>query len=192
MPSRTLFLFFCFCLLFIAASEPLVAKKSRDTVHVVLTTSLGPMTIELWANKAPITVKNFLAYVDSGFFAGTTFHRVIPSFVIQGGGYTATLEAKKTFPPIQNESTNGLTNDYGTLSMARTNDPHSATSQFFINLTHNRSLDYGSRGWGYAVFGKVIEGMDVVEKIAAVKRTNRGIFQDVPVEPVVITAAKRK
>lgn len=176
----------------LASLQTAVSQSKPDTVEVVLSTSMGDLRIALFANKAPITVKNFLSYVDSGFYAGTTFHRVIPGFVIQGGGYTSDLHPKRTFPPIQNESNNGLSNEYGTLSMARTSDPHSATSQFFINLARNRSLDYGPRGWGYAVFGKVIDGMDVVEKIAAVPRTNRDVFQDVPIEPVVITSAKRE
>lgn len=158
---------------------------------VLLSTSLGDITIELYPEKAPITVENFLAYVDSGFFDGTIFHRVIPGFVIQGGGFTEDMKKKPTRPPVKNEAGNGLKNERGTLSMARTQETDSATSQFFINLSDNTALDHGTRGFGYAVFGKVIEGMDIIDKIAAVKTGNRGMFNDVPVQPVLIVSARR-
>ncbi len=159
---------------------------------VVLNTSLGDIVLELDAAKAPITVENFLSYVDGGFFDGTIFHRVIANFMIQGGGFTEAMEQKKTRAPITNEATNGLRNDAGTIAMARTSDPNSATAQFFINLKNNDFLNHGARDAGYAVFGRVVEGMDVVEKIGAVATGNRGGFQDVPIKPVVILGAKRK
>ena len=163
-----------------------------DSTKVVLTTSLGDITVALFDRKSPVTVKNFLAYVDSGFFAGTVFHRVIPGFMIQGGGYTADLARRPTYPPIVNESNNGVKNWRGTLAMARTSDPNSAASQFFINLVDNRNLDYRPGGPGYAVFGMVIEGMEVVDSIARVPTETREVFQNVPREPVVIISAKRK
>lgn len=164
-------------------------KENRMTV--VMTTSHGEITIELDAEKAPITVENFLAYVDEGFFDGTIFHRVIPGFMVQGGGMTEDMIQKKGHAPIKNEADNGLKNLRGTLAMARTADVNSATSQFFINLKDNAFLDHGSRDFGYAVFGRVIEGMDVVDAIAAVQTGNRGMHQDVPVEPVTIIKAVR-
>lgn len=159
---------------------------------VVFSTTFGEFTIELYPEEAPITVENFLAYVDAGFYDGTIFHRVIPVFVIQGGGFTDTMEQKPTRPSIKNEADNGLTNRRGTLSMARTRDIHSATSQFFINLQDNVVLDHGVRDFGYAVFGKVVKGTDVIDKIAAVRTGNRGMHQDVPVEPVVVQSARRE
>jgi peptidyl-prolyl cis-trans isomerase A (cyclophilin A) len=154
-------------------------------------TTLGNFTVELFEKEAPISSRNFLEYADSGHFDGTVFHRVIPGFVIQGGGLTSDMSQKPTQPPIRNEAENGLKNRRGTLSMARTNDPHSATSQFFVNLVDNAFLDPGRGGAGYAVFGCVTEGMDVVDKIAAVKTGNKGGHQDVPVTPVEVTSAKR-
>jgi peptidyl-prolyl cis-trans isomerase A (cyclophilin A) len=154
-------------------------------------TTLGSFTIELFDKEAPISAANFLQYVDSGHFDGTVFHRVIPGFVIQGGGLTPDMRQKPTQPPIRNEADNGLKNRRGTLSMARTNDPHSATSQFFVNLVDNAFLDPGRGGAGYAVFGCVTEGMDVVDKIAAVKTGSKGGHQDVPVTPVEVRSAKR-
>ncbi len=155
-------------------------------------TSLGDFTIELYPDKAPVTVENFLKYVDDGHFAGTIFHRVIPGFVIQGGGMTEDMSQKRTRAPIENEATNGLKNLRGTLSMARTNDINSATSQFFVNLVDNAFLDHqGQRNYGYAVFAKVVEGMDVVDKIAAVETGRRRGHDDVPVEPVLVTSARR-
>ena len=153
-------------------------------------TSLGDITIELFDDDAPISAKNFRDYVEEGHFDGTVFHRVIPGFVIQGGGLTEDLSAKPTRAAIRNEADNGLKNRRGTLSMARTNDPDSATSQFFINLVDNAFLDRGPNGAGYAVFGCVTEGMDVVDKIAQVKTGNKGMHQDVPLESIKVKAAK--
>jgi len=156
---------------------------------VEMVTSKGVIKLELDAENAPITVANFLEYVKSGHFEGTIFHRVIPGFVIQGGGLQSGMREKPTNAPIENEADNGLKNLTGTICMARTNDPHSATSQFFINLKDNSFLDHtgkNAQGWGYAVFGKVTEGMDVVEAIAAVRTGNAGHHQDVPVEDIVI------
>jgi len=174
----------------VLAVNPLPAQSKPDTV--VFKTSLGDLTIALFNRAAPVTVKNFLAYVDSGFYNGTIFHRVIPGFVIQGGGYNKNLVRRPTFPPIKNESDNGLKNERGTLSMARTQDPNSATSQFFVSLVDNPGLDFKGEGTGYAVFGKVIVGMDVVDKIAKVQTETRGGFQDIPKEPVFVISAKRK
>jgi len=159
---------------------------------VVLATSLGDITVELFEDDAPGTVANILQYVDEGFYDGTIFHRVIPGFMVQGGGLTAEMAKKATRAPIANEADNGLKNLRGTLAMARTAEVHSATAQFFINLADNHFLDHGGRDFGYAVFGKVAEGMDVVDAIAAVKTgTVRG-HQDAPLEPVVIEAARRQ
>jgi cyclophilin family peptidyl-prolyl cis-trans isomerase len=159
---------------------------------VILNTSHGSITIELYPDQAPITVENFLAYVDEGFLDGTIFHRVIPGFVIQGGGFTKEMKQKKTRPPIANEADNGLKNERGTLSMARTQDINSATSQFFVNLQDNAVLDHGARDFGYAVFGKVVDGMDVVDRIATARTATRGMHRDVPVDPVVIESALRQ
>jgi len=158
---------------------------------VVLDTSLGQITVELFSEQAPVTVKNFLDYVDEKFFDGTIFHRVISGFVLQGGGMTETMEEKPTRSAIQNEADNSLRNERGTLSMARTNEIHSATSQFFINLADNAFLDHSGDNFGYAVFGKVTDGMDVVDKIADVPTGNHGPHQDVPVEAVVIQTIRR-
>ena len=149
-------------------------------------TTLGSFNVELHSEDAPLSAKNFLEYVAAGHFNGTVFHRVIPAFVIQGGGLTADLSPKKTRAPIKNESGNGLKNRRGSLSMARTGDPHSATSQFFVNLKDNAFLDPGPGNAGYAVFAHVMSGMDVVDKIAAVATGSRGHHEDVPLEPVVI------
>ena len=157
---------------------------------VKMQTTLGDIVVELDAEKAPITVKNFLGYVADGFFDGLIFHRVIKGFMIQGGGFTPDMDQKDTNAPIKIESSNGLSNDRGTIAMARTNVPDSATSQFFINHVDNEFLNYAGPGNpGYAVFGKVVEGMDVVDKIADVKTTIRGGMDDVPVENVVIESA---
>ena len=160
---------------------------------VVMETSLGAITIELDRDQAPTSVQNFLAYVNSGFYEGTVFHRVIPRFMIQGGGMTADLNRKATKEPIKNEATNGLKNARGTLAMARTGDVNSATSQFFINTADNRALDHRSTNpseFGYAVFGKVTDGMDIVDKIEAVQTETRGLFLNVPTEPVVIKSVR--
>ena len=154
-------------------------------------TSQGTVTIELYQDKAPKTVENFLQYAKDGFFNGTIFHRVIPGFMIQGGGFTPDLKQKDTRAQIQNEAKNGLKNETGTLAMARTGDPHSASAQFFINLKENSFLDYPGRdGWGYAVFGKVVQGFDVVQKIALVPTGNAGPHQNVPNTPVIIESVK--
>ncbi len=149
-------------------------------------TTLGDFTIELLDKEAPETVVNFLQYIDSGFFDGTIFHRIVPGFVIQGGGFTEDMTQKRTQPPIKNEADNGLKNERGTLSMARTNDVNSATSQFFVNLKDNEFLDHKRGNFGYAVFARVTEGMDVVDKIAAVETGRRRGFDDVPVEAVIM------
>jgi peptidyl-prolyl cis-trans isomerase A (cyclophilin A) len=175
-----------------ALGDVTASKKREENPKVVFSTTLGRLTIELYPEKAPVTVKNFLAYVDAGFYDETIFHRVVPGFVIQGGGFSQKMEKKSTRPPIKNEADNGLKNKRGTLSMARTRDVNSATSQFFINLKNNKVLDQGVRDFGYAVFGKVIQGMHVVDKIASVPTTSLGMFQGVPVEAVVIKSARRK
>jgi peptidyl-prolyl cis-trans isomerase B (cyclophilin B) len=166
--------------------------QEKADPRVVLSTDHGDIVVELDAVKAPVTSENFLSYVTAGHYDGTVFHRVIPGFMIQGGGFTADMEQKRTQAPITNEADNGLKNDRGTLAMARTPDPHSASSQFFINLKNNAFLDHTARtsqGWGYAVFGKVVEGMDVVDAIAAVETGTHGPHGDVPVVPVVVTKA---
>jgi peptidyl-prolyl cis-trans isomerase A (cyclophilin A) len=154
-------------------------------------TSHGPFTIELFPKEAPVTVENFLRYVEDGFFDGTIFHRIVPGFVIQGGGLTADFSNKETRAPITNEAKNGLKNTRGSLSMARTSDVNSATSQFFVNLTDNAFLDNSARDFGYAVFGRVTDGMDVIDKIAKVSTGRRKGYTDAPLEDVVITSARR-
>jgi len=153
-------------------------------------TSKGDFTIELFTEEAPISSDNFQAYVDAGFFDGTIFHRIIPGFMIQGGGFTPDMDQKKNNAPIKNEAANGLKNKRGTLSMARTNDINSATSQFFINLVDNDFLDHKPGNYGYAVFGRVVSGMDVIDEIAKVKTGRHGMHSDVPVESIVINSAK--
>jgi cyclophilin family peptidyl-prolyl cis-trans isomerase len=155
-------------------------------------TTLGEFTVELFEKEAPITVANFLKYIDDGFFDGTVFHRIVPGFVIQGGGFTEDMTQKRTQPPIQNEADNGVKNARGSLSMARTNDINSATSQFFVNLKDNDFLDHKGRGnFGYAVFGRVTQGMEVIDKIAAVETGRRRGHDDVPLEPVIMTSVRR-
>lgn len=159
--------------------------------QIELKTSQGTIVIELDAEKAPKTTENFIQYTKDGFYDGTVFHRVMDNFMIQGGGFTADMKQKETRPPIQNEAKNGLKNVTGSIAMARTADPHSASAQFFINLKDNSFLDYPSRdGWGYAVFGKVVQGIDVVQKMAKVTTGNAASHQNVPVTPIVIEAAK--
>jgi peptidyl-prolyl cis-trans isomerase B (cyclophilin B) len=170
-------------------------KNATKNPVVVISTSMGDIEAELYPDKAPETVKNFLAYAESGHYNGTVFHRVIKGFMIQGGGMTADLQQKPTKPPVKNEAGNGLKNEVGTLAMARTNVVDSATSQFFINVKSNDFLDHKSetpQGFGYAVFGKVIGGMDVVTKIENVSTTNKGMYQDVPSEPVTIKSITLK
>jgi len=160
---------------------------------IKLTTNHGVITLELDAEKAPKTVANFVAYVESGHYDGTIFHRVIKNFMIQGGGMEPGMQQKETRDPIENEAANGLKNVRGSIAMARTNDPHSATAQFFINVIDNDFLDFrapSGQGWGYCVFGQVVEGMDVVDKIRAVATGNKGFHQDVPKEDVVIEKAE--
>lgn len=174
------------------AGEKKMAKKANPTV--VMETSEGVITIELWADKAPVTVKNFLRYTDEKFYDGTIFHRVIDNFMIQGGGFTADMKKKNAHEPVKNEATSELKNDRGTIAMARTNQVNSATSQFFINLKNNDFLNHRDntpRGFGYAVFGKVIKGQEVVDRIAKVKTTTSGSYRDVPAKPVVIKSVRR-
>lgn len=159
---------------------------------VVFSTTMGDIKIEFFPEEAPISVENFLQYVDDGFFDGTIFHRVIPGFVIQGGGFTSEMDQKQTRDTIKNEANNGLKNERGALSMARTPAIDSATSQFFINLADNAFLDHGERDFGYAVFARVVDGMDVVDQIAAVQTADHGMHQNVPVEPVIVTRAYRQ
>ena len=157
--------------------------------HILMTTTVGPMILELDADNAPKTVENFLYYVSSGFYDDTIFHRVINNFMVQGGGFTADMEQKATQAPIENEANNGLKNARGTIAMARTQDPHSATAQFFINVQDNDFLNHtgeNMQGWGYAVFGKVTEGEDVLDKIRCVQTGSQAGHQDVPVEPIII------
>jgi peptidyl-prolyl cis-trans isomerase A (cyclophilin A) len=154
-------------------------------------TSLGDFTIEFFEKEAPLSVANFSSYIDEGYFDGTIFHRIVPGFVIQGGGFTEDMTQKKTKAPVKNEADNGLKNKRGTLSMARTNDINSATSQFFVNLKDNDSLDNSRGNFGYAVFAKVTEGMDVIDKIAAVDTGRKKGFDDVPVEAVTMKSVKR-
>ncbi len=168
-------------------------SKSTQNPIVLMETSKGNIKIELFEKEAPISVKNFLSYVSEGFYDNLIFHRVIPKFMIQGGGFDSGISQKKVRIPIKNEATNGLSNDRGTLAMARTSVVNSATAQFFINMVDNFSLnhrDQSPRGYGYAVFGKVIEGMDVVDKIAGVRTATQRGFQNVPVEPVIIKTVK--
>ncbi len=188
-------------LLFSCNSETKVEEANKkesgkmENPVVVFETSMGNFEVELYETQAPETVKNFLQYVDDGFYNNTIFHRVIDNFMIQGGGFDTHFVQKKTRAPIKNEADNGLKNEEGTLCMARTSDPHSATAQFFINVRTNPHLDFRSKdiqGWGYAVFGKVKTGMDTIKKIKVVKTGMRGMHQDVPAEDVVVTKVTRK
>jgi peptidyl-prolyl cis-trans isomerase A (cyclophilin A) len=179
-------------LLAAVTAAPAAAKGPATPPHVTLQTSKGDIVVELYSDKAPKTVKNFLAYVHSGHYNGTIFHRVIPGFMIQGGGFTADMNQKDTKPPVENEAGNGLSNSRGTLAMARTSDPHSATAQFFINLKDNTFLDRAQSqdGWGYTVFGKVVKGMEIVDSIAGVPTGVKSGMRDVPTQAVTITSAK--
>lgn len=171
------------------ASETVAAKKP---VQVKLATTMGDIVLELYPDKAPATVDNFVQYVKSGHYDGTIFHRVIDGFMIQGGGLDAKMNEKRTRAPIKNEADNGLKNEPYTIAMARTSDPNSATSQFFINVANNQRLNHTAEtpaGWGYTVFGKVVQGKDVVDKIKALPTTTKGIYQNVPQTPVTITKA---
>lgn len=163
--------------------------------HVILETNFGEIELELNADKAPKTVENFLSYVRKGFYDDTIFHRVMDGFMVQGGGFTEDMEQKPTDEPVENEADNGLANDEGTIAMARTNDPHSATAQFFINVADNGFLNHSGKnlqGWGYCVFGKVVNGMDVVNKIKNVNTGRSGMHENVPTEAVVIKKAELK
>jgi cyclophilin family peptidyl-prolyl cis-trans isomerase len=170
-----------------------IVRAQESNPVVVMDTSVGKIKIELFKDKAPITVKNFLQYVDEKHYDGTVFHRVIPTFMIQGGGFAPGMKEKETHEAIKNESTNGVSNVRGTLAMARTGEPHSATAQFFINVKDNTFLDRAKArdGVGYAVFGRVIDGMDVVEKIKQVETATRGPHENVPVQDVVIRSVRR-
>lgn len=164
-----------------------------EALLVVLHTNMGDIKIELNKEKAPVTVENFVQYVKDGHYNGTIFHRVIGNFMIQGGGFDKDMQQKPTRDPIKNEANNGLKNELGTIAMARTQDPHSASAQFFINVTNNSFLNFSAetrQGWGYAVFGKVVEGMDVVNNIKGVKTTTHGYYENVPVNPVIIESAE--
>jgi cyclophilin family peptidyl-prolyl cis-trans isomerase len=171
------------------APEPTPRPAPNGPV-VLLETSLGKIRIGLHQDKAPLTVKNFLTYVRGGHYDGTIWHRVIPGFMIQGGGFEEDMTERPTRPPVKNEAKNGLSNLRGTVAMARTNDPNSATAQFFINVKDNLSLDFGVRGAGYTVFGEVLEGMDVADKIVAVPTSRKGPHSDVPQKPVLIVRAR--
>jgi cyclophilin family peptidyl-prolyl cis-trans isomerase len=176
-----------------APQAPPALEPAPGNPVVVISTSLGDVTVELFKDKAPVSVENFLAYATEGFYSGTIFHRVVSGFVVQGGGFTATMAEKTTRPPIQNEATNGLRNVRGTVAMARTQSLRSATSQFFFNVSNNGDLDhvgFSPRDFGYAVFGRVLSGMDVVDRISRVPTRATAGMEDVPVEPVTITAVK--
>ena len=186
--TRT-YIAFWMSLILLALSSPTQAAEGPAALVVVIQTSMGNIEVELNADKAPNTVKNFLQYVNDHFYDGTIFHRVIYGFMIQGGGLTQEMEQKATREPIAIESNNGLGNDRGTIAMARRGDPNSATSQFFINTRDNYPLNYTAptqRGYGYTVFGKVISGMDVVDKIEMVKTVSQGFLDDVPARPVIV------
>jgi len=160
---------------------------AEEVTRVVMKTSMGEIQLELYPEKAPASVENFVNYANSGYYDGTIFHRVISNFMIQGGGFTTDMQKKSTNSSIQNEANNGLSNRRGTIAMARLPQPHSATSQFFINVQNNMNLDYkGGNDWGYAVFGQVTSGMEVVDDIRFVQTTRKSAFSDVPVEPVII------
>ena len=174
-------------------SERPVANESAET-GVVMETSMGTIKLDLWADRAPQTVTNFLKYVDDGFYDGLIFHRVMDGFMIQGGGFTPDMKQKPTSQPVRNEATPELRNDRGTLAMARTPDPHSASSQFFINLVDNNMLNHTAKtpqGYGYCAFGEVVDGMEVVDKIAKVSTKNAGPHANVPAEPVIIKSVRR-
>ena len=187
-------LFIPLLILISAFTVPAVAADDAQTTKVLLETNKGNIELELYPDKAPVTVANFLRYVDEGFYKGTIFHRVINSFMIQGGGFDAAMKKKKVHASIQNEADNGLKNERGTIAMARTSDPHSATAQFFINHVDNDFLNYSersTRGWGYCVFGRVTNGMKTVDAIADVFTTRVNGMKNVPEETVIITNAKR-
>lgn len=197
MRGKSLFIIIVICAGILSTQHCFAGEQKPERIPnpiVVIKTTAGTFKIELWADKAPVTVRNFLSYVDEKFYDGTIFHRVIANFMIQAGGFTADMKRKKTHDPIKNEASAELKNQRGTISMARTSRIDSATSQFFINVADNNFLnhrDKTARGYGYAVFGKVIENMDVVDRIKAVKTTTRGGYKDAPVEPVIIKSMRR-
>tara|TARA_B100000035_G_C21009360_1_gene558850 strand:+ start:178 stop:753 length:576 start_codon:yes stop_codon:yes gene_type:complete len=179
---------YLFLITIIFTNKGVNAEMATNTI-ITIKTTLGDIKLELFDDKAPKTSENFKEYIKSGFFSNTIFHRVISDFMIQGGGFTAEMQQKDTLSPIENEANNMLSNQRGTIAMARTNDPHSASSQFFINLKDNTFLDFKSetiQGWGYCVFGKVLEGLETVDKIALVPTGSYGPYQDVPNEPIII------
>jgi len=181
-------------ILAIVAGTSMGQENGSSSSQVIMETSKGEIVLELYPDKAPLTVKNFLDYAEAGFYNGTIFHRVIPEFMIQGGGFTQDMEKKSIKAPVKNEAYNGLKNDRGAIAMARTPDPHSASSQFFINTVDNAFLNYKSQttsGWGYAVFGKVIKGMDVVDAISKVETGSQGRFRDVPKTHVEIITIRK-
>ena len=188
----------CFLLLGLLLQAPAPAaplQPAPGNPVVVIDTSMGAITVELYKDQAPVSVANFLQYARDNFYPGTVWHRVVPGYVIQGGGFTADLAEKPTRPPIQNEATNGLSNRRGTLAMARTQAVRSATSQFYINLSNNAGLDhqgFSPSVFGYAVFGRVIDGMDVVDRIGAVRTGSRDGMDDVPLQPVIIRSVTEK
>lgn len=186
MFKRILFIFVAFCSLVAALPAALAANETR----ILLTTSIGKIELQLDRDKAPVTSQNFIDYVQSGYYNNTLFHRVIPGFMVQGGGFTADMQQKAARAPIKNEADNGLRNLRGTISMARTSNKDSATSQFFLNVADNAFLDHGQRDFGYAVFGKVVKGMDVVDKISQLPTHSVGPHQNVPSQPIVILSAK--
>jgi cyclophilin family peptidyl-prolyl cis-trans isomerase len=189
------YLYLTIVILFVAASTYAAGPKAADLQQVEISTSKGKIVLQLYPDKAPDTVQNFLKYIDAKYYDGTIFHRVIPNFMIQGGGFTSDMQRKvATGTPIQNEADNGLKNDRGTIAMARTGDPHSATSQFFINTVNNDFLNFKRKdrqGWGYAVFGRVIEGMPVVDAISRAPTGSKGPYRDVPLETIYIRSVKR-
>ncbi len=189
--NRSIFLRYLAALLLLGSFAWAQSVKAADPI-VVLKTSLGTIKIQLDATHAPLSTANFLAYVDKKFYDNTIFHRVIPGFMVQGGGFTADMTEKPADTPIHNEGTNGLKNLRGTIAMARTGDPDSATAQFYLNLVDNGALDATSDAPGYAVFGKIISGLDVIDKIAQVPTTTQGQFENVPEKPVVIISARRE
>jgi peptidyl-prolyl cis-trans isomerase A (cyclophilin A) len=185
--------FWIVLLLSLCAGPALAQDAGKGNTTIVIKTNKGVIEAVLYKDKAPITVENFLKYVDAGFYSGTIFHRVIPDFMIQGGGFNRYFTQKPTRPPIKNEAANGLKNERGTLAMARTSEVDSATAQFFINLKNNDMLNHGSRDYGYAVFGKVTKGMDVVDAIAGVRTGPQGPFSsDCPREAVIIESIRTK
>ena len=177
--------------IFLVLSSGACAEEPKGNPQVVIKTSEGDITLQLFADKAPVTVENFLSYVDAGFYNGTIFHRVIPNFMIQGGGFLPDMTEKVTNDPIVNESRNRLHNTRGTIAMARTNNPDSATSQFYINQRSNLQLDWAPGRMGYAVFGEVLLGLDIVDFIATARTGRSGHFSDVPQEPIVIKGIVR-